>query len=648
MKIGLAVGIALVALLLRLPGAGQFMTADEENWMVRSAHYWHNLFFVGDAGGTFMTTHPGATAMWLIGAGEVWQEVRLNTGVDTSNLTLFRWSATVPIAVASSVLIGIIAWLAMRLWGAAAGVGGGFFLAVEPYVVGMSQVAHLDALLGFFMLASLLSFLLSLEETDSRYRWLGATGVWAGLALATKALPALWLFVFFTAVMGWSTKTVRRGGFIFGVAMLTFYVVWPALWFTADLGRSFEKDISTVVAEEHVALEEVEEPIAPVSFYVRTVLARVTPWVLLLTIGSLLVGGLLLMKTRKMPKWMYVLLYGLGFLLLITGVAKKGDRYALPALMAFTLVAGMMAVLAMEIIGRKWLKNQKVRMGAGGVLLFLMALHGYLLVPHAIAYNNWLFPNLRPLSQQGWGEGLEEAAEWLNERPEAEKMYVASWYPSVLATYFKGKTFSLSSRNDRRVAYVVTYRNMGGRSKDSIADNVLDEFKGREPVKIIEIAGVPYVWIYQSDNLALYREHIGELAGGVEVGQTVPINFNNWQAIDIGLATFSGRVNTEPVILQIKDSPNSRDVLRTVVISASEIEDNVWHRFQFEALQDSADKVYYVSLTSPQSRPGNSVTVMFATSETMLGEMFLRRGDLPVGKEMIEFVREGADMDYRL
>src|SRR3989344_6023662 len=90
----LAVLVVLLALGMRLPGLGHFMTADEEQWMLRSGVFWHELFRQGDASGTFLTTHPGATTMWLTGAGVAFQEVRVGVDIDTSNLRHFRLAAT--------------------------------------------------------------------------------------------------------------------------------------------------------------------------------------------------------------------------------------------------------------------------------------------------------------------------------------------------------------------------------------------------------------------------------------------------------------------------------------------------------------------------------------------------------------------------
>lgn len=638
-----------LALLVRWPVLGEFMTADEENWMLRSAGFYHNIFRKGDTGGAFMTTHPGATAMWLAGAGIVFQEQRLGFDIDTSNIGTFRLAAVLPITVMVAILIGITAWLAMRLMGIAPGIAGGALLALEPYFVGMSQIAHLDALLALFMLNSVLVFLCASFGVFPA-RWLILSGLFAGFAMATKLVPALWLFVFFGIVLlsRLPRKTAFGGhaaaqpnfleqfgtivsifGFIAGVAVLTFWAVWPALWFTADLGRSFGKDVPSVITQEHVAIEESYEPTSPASFYVRTLLGRTSPFVLILSIVGIVypLFCLPLGKGEKQggSKVLWLFVYALGFLLLITLAAKKADRYALPALAALPVIAGwaLAKIPILHLRGVKW----------GAVLVGVLLLAQVLLLfPHAIAYDNPLW-DIRPLSQQGWGEGLEQAAAWLNARPRAEETFVASWYPSVMRIFFHGKTFSLSSRHDDRVGFVVLYRNMLGRGADDIATNVLEEFQNRKPIHTVEIQGVPYVWIYDVRGLHYFPQHVGDLFGDRTVGQLVPIEQDNWSAIEIGLATFSSRHNTQDVILHVRESIEATEDVRTVRLNANQIEDSSYHRFEFESIADAAGKTFYVFLDSPTSQPGDAITVRFANEDILPGEM-VRGGAVAIGRDV--------------
>ncbi len=638
--------IGFLALGVRLPGLGKFMTADEENWMLRSGQFYHNLFRNSDTGGAFITTHPGATAMWIAGAGIVWQEARLGFDIDTSNIVHFRRAALVPMVIVISVLIGLAVWQVIELFGRRAGLAAGVLLALEPYLVGMSQIVHVDMLLALFMVNSVLAFFLHLQGVPRSYTLEVSAGVFAGLALGTKLLPALWLFVFFAIMLLWPRmrgaprinfeKFIRSGGFIFGIAMLTFWAAWPALWFTSDLGRSFEKDVPSVIQDAHVAVEKSDEPIAPASFYARTMLGRTTPFVLILAAASAVIiflplrrGGWSSRGETEGSNLRWLFIYVVGFLVLITFVSKKADRYALPALVMLPIIAGLALSKfpTLHLRGVKW--------GTALVAGLLLA-QVLLLPPHTIAYNSPVF-DVRPASQQGWGEGLEEAAAWLNAQSNAEELYAASWYPGVLRAYFRGKTLGLSSRGDDRVGYVVLYRNMFGRGADDAATNILDEFRDAKPAQVIYIGELPYVWIYDIRGLHYYPQHVGELYGETSVGQLLPISENNWHSIEIGLATFSSRGNTQDVILHVRESVDSRQDTRAVRVNASEIQDSSYHQFEFEPISESAGKTYYVFFESPTSRAGDAVTVRFANQDILPGEMVKDGKVLP-----------GRDIAYRL
>ena len=629
--------VFVVGLGLRMIGLGDFMTADEENWMLRSAGFYHKVFRDGDLGGTFMTTHPGATTMWLAGGGIAWQENRLGFDIDSSNLASFRKAALVPVVLAMAWLIVLAAGLLTKLAGLKQGVVVGLLLAMDPYLIGMSQIAHLDALLALFMLNAVLVFLIFLRGKNMG--WLILAGVMTGLAMGTKFLPALWLLVFFAVLLlsanynrlkkEWLVliKTIGLG---LGVAALTFFMVWPAILTRPDFQIGYiGRDAATVISDEHVEVVGASGRIAPASFYARTVGGRSTPLVLLLIVGVLAGAIRFAWHYKKMPLVLWFLIYATGFLGVISIVAKKADRYALPALVALLVVAGLGAAAAFER-AIYLTPSPSPKLGEGskvavGVLLFVALLMvPIILSPYAIAYSNPLWPNIRSLSQQGWGEGLDEAARWLNRHPLGEDLFVASWYPGVTRTYFRAQTMSLSSRDDPRVGYVVLYRNMMGRGFDDEASDILREFVDREPVYIVYIQGQPYVWIYEQIGLHYFDKNAGEIFGEIEVGQTVTIDENNWSGIKIGMATFSGRNNTEDIILQIKESREAGTVLREVKVNARRIVDGEYQEFNFTPIEDSAGRSFYVSLTSPSSYAGNAVTVKYIDRDILPGEMWLR------------------------
>lgn len=616
------VAILVLALSVRLLGLGSFMTVDEENWMIRSSEFWHKLM-QGDPGGTFITTHPGATLMWLAGAGEIIQEKRTGINVDTSTLSTFRKAATLPVALATSTLIAMATWLLVQYLPLRLAAIAGFFLALEPYLTGLSQVAHLDALLSLFMLNALLA--LFWYQKKYRYSALTLAGIFWGLAMATKLLPALYVGLFMMGMLTWqhmwSLKRTWRSyiaaaGFVCGMAVITLYGVWPALWVKADLNESFQHDVQTIITDEHILLEEDGELISPVTFYVKTVLSRTTPFILIIATVTGILSLIQSINRRSTSYSWWLMWYALGFLIMITLTAKKADRYGMPALVVLPLLATFGLSLAIQIFEKRWVLIT-------GLVSILFVVHALVLSPYAIAYNS-PFYNGQSYSQQGWGEGLDAAARWLNTHPLADRLTVASWYPGVTATYFKGKTMSLSSRQDDRVGFVVLYRNMFGRGGDSLATDVLEEFHDKTPEHIVYIQGRPYAWIYNTLGLRYFLKNAGEITDSVEVGQTVKPLHDTWSSIQIGMATFSGRLNTHDVILHIKESAEATDDLRTVTINAREIKDGAWQAFAFEPIPNAAGKAFFVVITSPSSVAGNAITVHYVDRDVLEGEMYLR------------------------
>ncbi len=643
--IGIVIG--MLAISVRLVGIGSFMTADEENWMMRSNEFYAKLA-AGDISGTFLTSHPGATGMWIMGAGIVVKEKISGVELDDNNVIGFRKAATVPVAIVVSGLIGLVAYLLSQIWGKEMAWLAGIMLALEPYVVGMSMVAHLDMLQAMLMLTSLLWFIQFRRRRKTGY--LITSAVFAGAALGVKMVLAFWLgpvaglmwMIDLYWERGKNWKRVLGEMAMWGViAVVVLVILWPTMLTRKDFQLGYiAKDTQTVLEDEHVALEISDEPISPASFYVRTVLGRVTPWVQILSIAAVVYVLYAAVKRRdkgaQTMVWMIV--YAVGFLVLISLAAKKGDRYAMPALVIGPILSGWMLAQGMTW----WHSKKRDKLILIGLVVILAGVTWWRWAPYAIAYNNPIFPNVRSLSQQGWGEGLDLAADWLNENPLGDKLTVASWYPNVMRPYFQGKVFSLSARDDYRVGYIITYRNMGGRALDDQASNVLDEVKDKTPVHTVSIHGVPYAWIYETMTVGYFTKHVGELTSGMEVGQTVQPEQDNWNAVEIGFATFSSRNNTAEVVLEIKERPDSATALRRVTVNASEIIDNEWKRFEFDPITEAAGHEFYVAITSPDGTAGNAVTVRYIDEDLRPGNMFLQR------KGETEPVAKSGDIAYQL
>lgn len=668
-SIFIALVIAGLSLGLRLPGLGDFMTADEANWMDRGRSFYKDTF-IGNLGGTFMSTHPGATAMWLIGGGIVAQESRLGFSFEPDTLIHFKKAATLPMLVFISLLLGLCAWLLIPLMGEGAALLAGLFLAADPYLIGSSQLVHLDALQATLMLAALLSFLLFLRAqarpAHTPYRikptaFIVLVGILTGLACGNRLMMALWLVPVYGVLLiihyrhtlraNW-THVGNKLGLIVGIGALVFYALWPVLWVKDDVSRSFVRDVRTSFTDEHVALAVSDEPINPTSFYLRTWAARTTPLTQGLLVGAVLLAGFALLRRKPMAHLRldtYTILallgYAIGFMVIISLAAKKADRYALPPLIAFPAIAGWLLWRVLTLVRNKKYRHRYFQYALLGVVVIAVIWVPLRWSPYAIAYNNPYF-DVRPLSQQGWGEGLEAAAQWLNQQPLADKVIVASWYKTVLAPYFKGKTMTLSSRDDYRVSYVVTYRNMESRAEDTIASDVLDEFKGKQPVYVASIMGKPYAWVYDTGTVGRFYRHVGELLPAMEVGQTVTPPATVWDSIDIGFATFESRANFSDIIFHVRENMDSTDDIRTVRVNTRELKDNKWHTFLFAPIISDSSRSYYIAVTADNATPGNAVTVRYVDRDILPGEFSFRTRSLAGNERMSDYIKPG-DIAYR-
>jgi hypothetical protein len=98
----------------------------------------------------------------------------------------------------------------------------------------------------------------------------------------------------------------------------------------------------------------------------------------------------------------------------------------------------------------------------------------------------------------GWGEGLSDAADWLNQQPDITGVRVATTMRTGLQSYLRPGAQSLIPAGTNlppETGYVVVY------ARDvqwNLPQPPFDRFYGREiPAHIVRIHGIDYAWIYQ-------------------------------------------------------------------------------------------------------------------------------------------------------
>lgn len=575
------IGLFALALAVRLPALGKFLTPDEFLWVDRSRNFLAGLLntgFVctslvehtgpGQAEGlacTLRTGHPGVTTMWTGSLG-----ILLRYLADGAPGSLFDYTVALatnpldarlivperlPSVIFISLAVALTAWLVGRLFrDHRVGLVAGVLLALDPFHIALSRVIHHDALAATFMTLALLMALLHWTRRESRW-WLVASGVCGGLAFLSKS-SSLFLNPFILLLAGWSLldgyvrdgrltwralSTVVVGGLVWLVcAVIAFCVAWPAMWvvpidavntiFTigvkyASGGHAKGNFLLGVVSNDPGAL-----------FYPVTWLLRSSPlvWLGLAALVGTAVrrrrGSAAVDASRRSALWVrsgvvagqhastapilwLLLAYALLFLVLMTFGEKKQDRYVLPIYPAVTIMAAVGLVeLAKRI--QRWAGIQAVSRYAPPILVVVILVVQGLFVlanyPYYFTYYNPLLGGIRAAEHMvtiGWGEGLDRAAEYLNQKPNADRLRVASWYQSTFAPFFKGQAISYSKEKGKALSgdYVVFYINQLQRRFPD--DELFRYFEERyEPEATISLHDITYAVIYPAPGMQHYVE----------------------------------------------------------------------------------------------------------------------------------------------
>ena len=543
----------LAVWLPRVQGLDRFVTPDEPTWLYRSANFYRAISR-GDFAGTFQREHPGVTVMWAgalaflqklphyaeegplqLGEGELEPWLRDHSTVDPLQLLVAaRWWMVLWIA-----LITTAAYFPLRrLFGAPIAALAVLMMAWDPFLIALSRLLHLDGLLASLTLLALLSFLAWLHG-GQQLRYFIVSGLATGLALLTKApavilIPAAGLLV----LVEWF-RCVRAGegkspGMLLAflawmaLAIATVVGLWPAMWVDPLNVLASIAAGMRVHAAGHDSLNfflgrTTEDP-GPL-FYPVVYLFRSTPAALIGLVAAAVLGWRrqwpLDAPTRRRSA-LGLVLFALLIAFVMTLGAKKFDRYISPVFMALDIVAALGLLGLVQAVLGGWQRRRSRtsggeaalspsnlgRMSVWIVVAALLLFHGLL----AFAHYPYYFTYYNPLAggsrtaphvlYMGWGEGLDAAADWLKQQPEAADLRVVSWYPDgplgyfldpgqkPLQIYFTSYLFDAD--------YVVFYANQWQRGLPS--PELVNHFSAQKPAHIVRSGGLELARIYDVRN----------------------------------------------------------------------------------------------------------------------------------------------------
>ncbi len=460
------------------------------------------------------------------------------------------------------------------------------FILLSGACAGLAFLSKYPALfIGAFIALTMLIIYLwqAAAQSESQYASRSTHHASPSPLLAPRLTPALKLWL--RDMVLWTVA-----------AAVVFIVFWPAMW-VEPVGT-----VTTIVNDALRASggshpkgsfflgQPVPDPGA--LFYPLVILFRTTPVVFFgfLVAIWLLLRQMIQQATKSQPvpdkdnhasrstlyaTSLILLAYIILYTLLVTYGGKKQDRYILPT---FPAIA-MLAAIGYLYISRLPLSAPRSPLSAlrftwillvALVLLQLATVWPYF--PYYFSYYNPLAGGGRTASkliQVGWGEGLNEAAAYLNTRPNIESTKAASWYSTTFEPYFRGQAIykiedekiSRSAKPGLAADYVIFYLNQVQRQLPS--EGVLQYFQASSPVYTVTVNGIDYAWIYPSAAMQHVIPGEARLVGQAEL---LGYNLTDEQGRPVSAAypesvvflslfwEWQGKAEAEPIRISLVDS----------------------------------------------------------------------------------------------
>lgn len=566
------IAIALM-LLPRIFGLDSFVATDEGAWFIRSANFYYALG-QREFAETYQNISIAAFTMWInalaflikfpqyrgLGQGYLdlydpaWDQIFLDNQIrELSVLTTGR----ILMVVAMTIVGLFIFWYLKRTLGTITALFSFAVLSLDPFYLALSRTSHLDAPQAAFMILSILAYH-SYLSAGKKWFDLIISGSAGGLSLLSKltgamVIPAILGVGAIQMISRLRMATARIGKrfrleahfqlktFVIWllIFVLVFIIGWPAMW-SHPLGtvdKMVFKTAEFVEEDQPINLDagKVEGDGSGVPFlvgmarkiwdnlvdYLESYLWRTTPVVLL---------GLLLaffgfwrkwdlFESRAVRSLVTVLVFtGLYVLIVMSIPDKRSEKYIIPMHMVLDILAGIGWVAGFSFFVEQTLTRNRKRVfyAALMMILFSQAMLALGHFPYYFSYYNPILGGSKRASEErfvGVGEGLDQAAKYLNQLPGAKNLQVLSWYgKGPFSFFFEGQTatiFTGAQWNERFIEklrstdYLVVYTNQWYRR---IPPELFDKLNGVEPIQRVWIDGIEYARIYDPDDIPLEKE----------------------------------------------------------------------------------------------------------------------------------------------
>ena len=547
-----------VTVIPRLPGLNSFVAVDEPAWLTRGANFYYALG-QREFQNTIYEYHPSVITMWYVasavfvyfpeyrGLGQGYFDVDKETfdpfllAHGKQPITLLYISRLFQVIVISLFVLLVFYFLS-RLIGEKKAFLVTALTSSAPFFLGHSRLLSHEAMVAIFVLASIFGMMAYLEY-EKKWYYLVISAASAALAQLTKS-SAMAIFPVIALMLAVSVfEKMKEHGFksalmdhlkIFGIwlamLVLVYFIVWPGMWVAPGkmlyevYGNAFS------YALEGARLQVTQE-LEPSKFHIDTVGATALTFVMYILesgtivtwLGVLLAVASLFLKGKNAPtlieKKIFIYLFTATIMFILLFSVANGfnyRHYIMTSHVSVSAIAALGWAIWLGWLGMQWETGNRLRVGVGGavLLIILQLAEAAAFYPYYYTYYNPILAAITgkaPVSN--YGEGIEQAAAYLAQKPNAESLKVFAYRGrGPFSFFFPGKTIILNPlfveepgmsamfERLKQSDYVVITDTLGLRSArnalfvqnlNSISPEYSIYIKGVAPIRIYRVADLP-------------------------------------------------------------------------------------------------------------------------------------------------------------
>lgn len=524
--------IFIISLVPRVIGLNRVgILADEERWIDRGSEYVNQTF----QGNFIQATrnferHPGVPAAFLMGLS-----VKFFSDGDQNKYKyeappVWKYSlklieplaaARLPIAVLGAAEAALLFWFVFRIWkNYSLALISGIFLAFDPFHISISKMAHQDITLSLFFMLTIFTYYIGYKENKNWLRIL--SGVFWGLAFLTKIVAIMLpisLIIWKTIEEIRKNKNYRKILFrklpfdlidiaaIF-IGIIMFFVFYTRIWTNPmdEFIKHLLLNLEGKNLEDSYFLFGKVENESSFIFYLVQIFIRLTEITLISLVVGLMSGIIKMIKEKSISS--IALLTSIASFLVwfsLSSTGKMKDRYILPVWPFIMILAASGLIIILRFLLKRYWENKKIAYSAAIIIIAAFAARPliYFYPYHFLYYNKFIgdIKNAEKITLVSRGEGMKEAAEYLNQKPNAENLTVIVTYRDSFNAYFKGKVARLEDDEWRKnktpdgIDYVVFFvRGVQKKSFGSLYKRfVLNDI----PEQVINLKGLDVAYIYK-------------------------------------------------------------------------------------------------------------------------------------------------------